>query len=432
MGRITRNGTCSVDISYNPLPSQKRFHDSTARFKGFSGPIGSGKSQALCQEAIRLSYLNAGRMGLLAAPTYGMLRDATQRALIEILEASSIPFEFNKAENHIVIKDTGSKVVFRSLEDFERLRGTNLAWFGVDELTYSPEEAWLRLEGRLRDPKASRLCGFAVWTPKGFDWVYERFLANPVAGYEAVIAKPFENRHLLDKVPDFYERLKGSYDERFFQQEVLGEYLSLSSGRVYFAFDRAKHVREYPVDPSRPIVWALDFNVNPMCSIVAQIIGGIVVVHDEIVLRRASTLDACQEFRSRFGHHAAGVEVYGDASGAHMQTAGGTDYEIISEFLRSNGYQYSFRVPRANPPVRDRVTTVNSMFQSASGEVRLYVSKRCRELIKDFEQVGYQPNTTMIDKMSDPKRTHLSDALGYLLWQERRAQEAGERGERLL
>src|SRR6185503_15231928 len=44
-------------IEYHPLPSQKRFHDSPARFKGFSGPIGSGKSQALCQEAIKLSYL---------------------------------------------------------------------------------------------------------------------------------------------------------------------------------------------------------------------------------------------------------------------------------------------------------------------------------------------------------------------------------------
>ena len=43
-------------IAYHPLPSQKKFHESKARFKGFSGPIGSGKSQALCQEAIKLSY----------------------------------------------------------------------------------------------------------------------------------------------------------------------------------------------------------------------------------------------------------------------------------------------------------------------------------------------------------------------------------------
>ena len=38
-------------IGYEPLPSQKEFHESQATFKGFSGPMGSGKSQALCQEA---------------------------------------------------------------------------------------------------------------------------------------------------------------------------------------------------------------------------------------------------------------------------------------------------------------------------------------------------------------------------------------------
>jgi hypothetical protein len=57
-------------IEYRPLESQRRFHESKARFKGFSGPIGSGKSQALCQEALKLSYLNPGRTGLIGAPTY--------------------------------------------------------------------------------------------------------------------------------------------------------------------------------------------------------------------------------------------------------------------------------------------------------------------------------------------------------------------------
>ena len=51
------------EITYDPLPSQQKFHDLDSGFKGFSGPIGSGKSQALCQEAIRLSYLNPGGWG---------------------------------------------------------------------------------------------------------------------------------------------------------------------------------------------------------------------------------------------------------------------------------------------------------------------------------------------------------------------------------
>src|SRR6185437_15084151 len=114
-------------------PSQRKFHDSQARFKGFSGPVGSGKSAALCHEAIRLSYLNPGRQGLIGAPTYPMLRDATLAATVAILDAARIPYEYNKAENILLIHETQSRILFRSLDEFERLRGTNLAWFGVDE-----------------------------------------------------------------------------------------------------------------------------------------------------------------------------------------------------------------------------------------------------------------------------------------------------------
>src|SRR6202451_1140798 len=101
-------------IKYNPLPSQKKFHDSKARFKGFSGPIGSGKSAALCQEAVRLSYLNPGRTGLIGAPTYPMLRDSTLTALLETLNDNEVPFELNKADNVLVMKDTGARILLRA------------------------------------------------------------------------------------------------------------------------------------------------------------------------------------------------------------------------------------------------------------------------------------------------------------------------------
>jgi hypothetical protein len=97
-------------IHYDALPSQRAFHECKSRFKGFSGPIGSGKSQALCHEAIRLSYLNPGRQGMLAAPTFPMLRDATQRSLFDLLEQNRIPTTFNKAENCLTVLDTNSLV----------------------------------------------------------------------------------------------------------------------------------------------------------------------------------------------------------------------------------------------------------------------------------------------------------------------------------
>src|SRR5665213_1234826 len=406
-------------IEYHPLPSQRKFHDSTARFKGFSGPIGSGKSQALCQEALKLTYLNPGRTGLLGAPTFPMLRDATQAALIEILERNRIPHEWNRSESYLRLSETRSRILFRAVEEFERLRGTNLAWFGLDELTYAPREAWLRLEGRLRDPKAARLCGFAVWTPKGFDWVHERFVGSPVEGYETVLARPFENQFLLERVPDYYQRLKHSYDGRFYEQEVLGEYLELSAGRVYFAFSRAGNVAEVEIAQGSPLLWALDFNVDPMSSVVAQLHGEEVRVLDEIVLNRASTYDACMEFGNRFAEHAGGLVIYADASGARRQTSGTTDVDILKKFVSDRAYgDVRFRIPKANPAVRDRVTLMNSKLESAAGERKLVVHPRCKELIKDFEQVMYKENSQVIDKDRDPKRTHLSDALGYLAWQE--------------
>jgi Terminase large subunit, T4likevirus-type, N-terminal len=433
MGGAGRDRTDFRQITYSPLPSQKLFHKSTARMKGFSGPIGSGKSQALCHEAIRLTYLNPGRSGLIGAPTYPMLRDTTQQTLFEILNSNRIPYDYAKAENILVMRESRSRILFRPLDEFERLRGTNLAWFGLDELTYAPEAAWLRLEGRLRDPKAKRLTGFAVWTPKGYDWVYRRFISEPKSGYEVIQAKPYENRFLLQQVPDFYDRLKSSYDEKFYQQEVLGQYLHMRGGLVYYTFDRTLHVANLEPDPSLPLLWALDFNVDPMSSVVAQIQKGRIRVLHEIVLRHATTEEACAEFYGAFGRHRAGIVVYGDASGNNAQTTGSSDYQIIRDFFRVAGrVPLEFRVPKANPQVRDRVNLMNAKLRSASGEIQMLVHGRCKELIKDFEQVAYKEDSNQVDKEKDRNRTHLSDALGYLVWQEcRLTQPIGERPERL-
>jgi hypothetical protein len=429
-----RTGTEERQIAYKPLKSQARFHACQARFKGFSGPIGSGKSQALCQEAIKLSYLNKGRLGLLGAPTYPMLRDATQAALLEVLNDNDIPFDLNKAENSLTMKDTGSRILFRSVDEFERLRGTNLAWFGLDELTYTQEESWMRLEGRLRDPLATRLCGFGVWTPKGYDWVWRRFVSDKVDGYAAIKAEPFENRHILDIIPDFYRRLELSYDANFYEQEAMGAYLSMDGGRVYSAFDRAKHLKELKVDPVIPLLWALDFNVDPMSSVVVQKWRSEIHVLDEIVIRRATTAQACQEFLKRFPKHPAGVVVYGDASGNSQHTTGSSDFEMVrAEFMTHSHVNAEYRVPTANPPVRERVNVMNGKFLSAAGVASVFVDPRCKELIKDLEQVCYKAESMQIDKDRDRARTHLSDALGYLIWQECRPQPTvGERGEAIL
>ena len=413
-----------LEIQYDQLPSQKRFRDSKARFKGFSGPIGSGKSAALCHEALYMAMVNNGCTGLIGAPTYPMLKDATLPEMFRILELNKFDYEHHKSDSVLVLPYWDAKILLRSVDDYEKLRGTNLAWFGVDELTYTNEEAWKRLEGRLRDPQAVDLRGFGVWTPKGHDWVYRRFVESPPEGYECIQAEPFENRFLLEKIPGYYEGLRQSYDKTFYEQEVLGIYHGMQDSLVYKRFDKYRNVEPQHLNPALPLMWALDFNVDPMSSVVVQVDGDRVLVLDEIVLRRVGTREACEEFLERHPTFPAGLQVFADASAHADKTSGWSDREMLEEFFAErNCGNVRFRIPKANPAVRRRVELMNGKLHSAAGERLLRVDPKCKELILDFQSVTWVEGTHEIDKAKDARRTHLSDALGYLVWQEFRDKE---------
>jgi hypothetical protein len=239
----------------------------------------------------------------------------------------------------------------------------------------------------------------------------------------------------LQKIPDFYKRLETTYDEGLYRQEVLGEYLSMDGNRVYSAFTEKDHVTSIAVDPNRPLYWALDFNVDPMSSVIAQIDpSGTVRVVDEIVIRQANTKDACEAFESRYGTHRAGVVIYGDSSGHTQQTTGTSDYAVVEEYFRVNSnLNVRLKAGRANPPIRDRVNLMNRMLKSAAGDVHMMVDRKCKELIQDFVQVCYKADRGEVDKERDRLRTHTSDALGYLVWAEcRPKQVVGERAQPIL
>ncbi len=46
----------------------------------------------------------------------------------------------------------------------------------------------------------------------------------------------------------------------------------MEGGRVYRAFDRTTHIQSLMPNPHRPLLWALDFNVDPMSSVIVQMV----------------------------------------------------------------------------------------------------------------------------------------------------------------
>src|SRR6266566_3055611 len=122
------------------LPSQRRFLESAAPVKGFSGPVGSGKTYALCCQALRSAAQNPGCTGLLGAPTYDMLEAVTIPILMDLLDRHKVGHTYRKSQNVVTIKPSRSRILLRSLDCPEHLRGTTLAWIGIDELTYSRKQ----------------------------------------------------------------------------------------------------------------------------------------------------------------------------------------------------------------------------------------------------------------------------------------------------
>ena len=77
--------------------------------------MGSGKSMALAQEALRLAIKNARLLGLIGAPTYRMLQDVTRRTFFEILDLNNIPYDFRKQDNSVTLLPWRSEIIFRCL-----------------------------------------------------------------------------------------------------------------------------------------------------------------------------------------------------------------------------------------------------------------------------------------------------------------------------
>lgn len=214
-----------------------------------------------------------------------------------------------------------------------------------------------------------------------------------------------------------------AFDAATYARMVRGEFFSNRGRRAYFAFARATHVRPGAYDPARPLVHCWDFNADPLCSVVWQLAApGVVHVLREFVLSPGTTPQMAEAFVAEYARrHRSEVFVRGDATQWHKTaTTGAGDYAAIQQvYERAFGPRRVWlQVSSHNPPIVDRVAAVNAMLRNARDEVRLFVDPGCTGLIRDFLRVVNAAGTRIPDKTANPKLTHLSDALGYGLYEQ--------------
>jgi PBSX family phage terminase large subunit len=203
-------------LKFDPTKPQRGFITSTARNSAFIGGIGSGKTRASVIKAISMP---PNTVGMLVAPTFGMLRDTVIRTFAEIAtRAPHIVRKFNQSELHATLFD-GKEILFRSADNPERLRGPNLGWAGLDEAALMNRNALDIMLGRLRLEPGNM---WFTTTPKGRNhWLHEYIETGNV---EVHRSRTMDNPHL----PQAYiDSLKSQYSSAFYAQEVLGEFVDM-------------------------------------------------------------------------------------------------------------------------------------------------------------------------------------------------------------
>ncbi len=412
---------------------------------------------ALAYESLYLSALNPNCIGYVTAPTRTMLHGAARKAIFDMLLEEGIAFDFKGGEQDTITFKRGdpnfdstngllnpSQICFRTASNADRLRGPNISWFAMDEMTYSEEEAWGILVGRIRDPRANTHNGFGCWTPKGMDWVYKLFVNEETKDKNSDItySSPRENFHLPE---GFYADISAQYDEAWAKQELEGAYLNVFQGQVYHSYNQTENVQNCNYTPGLPLIWTLDFNVNPFCSVLLQRLDGPhqqaagrsvikpwteIWAVDEIVLHDANTYQMCEAFRKRTeswverNKNRIKVQMYGDATGARSQTSAfSSDWQIIRDWFVEHNHLYEIEwhvnIPGfdQNPPVRGRVNAVNAALCDSNGIRRLRIDPKCAVLLNDLQVCSWRRNDegTTMDEGKKRELTHASDALGYYI-----------------
>lgn len=422
------------------------------RFVWFCSGIACGKTHTGARDVYKRSIMNPMTNGFIAANTYGQLHSATLPPVFKYFQDKGLDFVVDKAPpaswgitkkfkdyKNIMTVCTGSHIYLRSLDNPEYIRGIEIGWGWIDEVSSSTRAAWDIVTGRLRDPFAKDKQIRVTGTPDGDNWTWQEFKKmydpdpNVAKFYQMIFMATIENP-FLDA--EDLESLMTSYDRRTAQQELFGRILTDNEANVYYEYNSENHDRLVaPYDPNKPLIFCWDFNAAkdaPMSCEIAQqhyFTNGqpYVQVLDEVIIYQGSTPKVCKELIKRFGGHKSGVFVYGDATARTrgLSVTGKSDYQQIKEYLDpvfppcKQGFHDGvvFRVPKINMPEKDRVAAVNSMLCNSRGEVRLFTDPdHCPELIKDWREV--KPDQAGYIDKKKPSRTHMSDALGYYIAKE--------------
>lgn len=396
-------------VNYKLLKKQKEFieipHNYPLDVAIYQGGFGSGKTWCGSLLGILLAHKYAGSRGLVGAKEYELVRKTTLVTYLEHLEqlgyVENQDYFYNKVDKVIKFKNN-SEILFSQLDDAERFKSLNLHWAEIEEASQIDDSSFKQLLGRLRNTYRNeswhdfRYRLFGHTNPQANkDWIWQRFVQDKKPNYRLIIAPTTDNTFLPEH---FVESLKENYDEDYYRINVLGEFGDYSSGLVVKGFSE-KNLMHFRYNPNLPLHITCDFNVDPMCWLLAYKDDENVYYFDELAIENTTTQQCIDEFVRRYPNHSADIIINGDASGDNRTTQSEfTNYAIIRNTLKKHGYNPKFRLRPYNPPILSRIQAFNARVKNSVGDVHLFVDeRRCKKLLYNIYNLSFKEGSSIVD-----------------------------------
>lgn len=348
---------------------------------------------------------------LVNAPTFRLLKLVNLTLYVRYLQSIGLikgrDYYVNRSSDQLSIIFPATKnrvehtVLFISGDNPDAIIGFTASHSWSDECSVQDEEVKRNIIQRVSDPLVS-VPRQKLWTsvPKGTgNWFYEAFgdhkatriKDSPYSEGKNILVlhgSTFDNPYLDQQYRDEIAA-EFSWDEAYYRNYILGEWVNLSTNAFYFKFNDRKNVDDVPLDvQNNNLILTFDFNVGQMSWSVIQKqfsskrVKGIYAVVKSNRANGRNIQEACQQFidlmpPDKFRNF--NIEVFGDPSGYSRSTHSWDDgYNIIMGFLKPYYPLIKLKAPRGMPTVSERSYCTNRCF----AEERLIIDRSCTKVIE--------------------------------------------------
>lgn len=395
-------------------PVQLALLNDDVRFKVVPAGRRSGKTERAKRYIIKMALLNPNEQYFVAAPTRDQVKKIYWNDLKKLMPESQKLKQPSETELTLYFKN-GTTIVLIGLDKPERIEGT--FWSGgiIDEIADIKEGAWEANISPALDTFNPSRPDYRAWcwligVPDGLNHYYE------MATYAETSNDPDWKLYHWKSSEILPDKTIESAKRRMSRKQYLQEYeasFETATGRVYEDYSKANHTDKV-YDDTCPIIWCHDFNYTPMSSAIIQEYGDKSYVVDEIILESSIAKNAALEFVERYKNtRIKQVYLYGDAAGrAGEKHSQESNWTIIKQILKDNGWTIYDRVPLANQSIVDGQNSLRARIKNAMDEINFFVNPaKCKYADKGLATTQLKDGSSFQEQ--DSPYQHITTAMRY-------------------